>query len=34
MMVTWNQSEDSSDDEKEEEVANICNMSFEDQDGG
>ena len=32
MMATWSQSEDSSDDENEEEIANICFMAFEDQD--
>ena len=32
MMATWSQSEDSSDDESENEVANMCFMDFEDQD--
>ena len=32
MMATWSQSEDSSDDENGEEVANMCFMAFEDQD--
>ena len=32
MMATWSQSEDSSNDENEEEVANMCFMAFEDQD--
>ena len=32
MMATWSQSEDSSDDERENEFANICFMAFEDQD--
>ena len=32
MMATWNQSKDSSDDEKENEVANMCFMTFEDKD--
>ena len=32
MMATWSQSEDSSDDESENEFANICFMAFEDQD--
>ena len=32
MMETWSQSEDSSDDESENEFANICFMAFEDQD--
>ena len=32
MMATWNQSEDSSDDENEKEVANMCFMTFENQD--
>ena len=31
-MVTWSQSEDSSDDESENEFANMCFMAFEDQD--
>ena len=31
-MATWRQSEDSSDDESENEVANICFIDFEDQD--
>ena len=30
-MATWNQSKDSSDDENEKEVANMCFMAFEDQ---
>ena len=30
-MVTWSQSEDSSDDENENEVANLCFMAFEDK---
>ena len=32
MMATWSQSEDSSDDESENEFANMCFMAFEDQD--
>ena len=32
MMATWSQSEDSSDDESENEFANMCFMVFEDQD--
>ena len=32
MMATWSQSEDSSNDENEEEVVNMCFMAFEDQD--
>ena len=32
MMTTWSQSEDSSDDENEKEVVNMCFMAFEDQD--
>ena len=32
MMSTWSQSEDSSDDESENEFANMCFMAFEDQD--
>ena len=32
MMATWSQSEDSSDDESENEFANMCFMTFEDQD--
>ena len=32
MLVTWSQSEDSSDDENKEKVANMCFMNFEDQD--
>ena len=32
MISTWSQSEDSSYDENEEEVANMCFMAFEDQD--
>ena len=32
MMTTWSQSEDSSDDENENEVVNICFMNFEDKD--
>ena len=32
MIVTWSQSEDSSDDESENEFANMCFMAFEDQD--
>ena len=32
MMATWIQSEDSSDDESENEFANMCFMAFEDQD--
>ena len=32
MMATLSQSEDSSDDEDEKEVANICFMAFDDQD--
>ena len=32
MMATWNQSEDSSGDESENEFANMCFMTFEDQD--
>ena len=32
MMETWSQSEDSSDDENENEIANMCFMAFEDQD--
>ena len=31
-MATWSQSEDSSDDENEKEVANMCFMALEDQD--
>ena len=31
-MATWSQSEDSSDDENEKEVANMCFMAFENQD--
>ena len=30
MMATWTQSEDSSDDESENEFANMCFMAFED----
>ena len=30
-MATWSQSEDSSDDESENEFANMCFMAFEDQ---
>ena len=32
IMATWSQSEDSSDDENEKEVANMCSMALEDQD--
>ena len=32
MMATWSQSEDSSDDESENEFANMCFMAFENQD--
>ena len=32
MMATWSQSEDSSNDESENEVANMCFMAFKDQD--
>ena len=32
MMATWSQNEDSSNDEKEEEIANMCFMAFENQD--
>ena len=32
MMETWSQSEDSSDDENENEVTNMCFMVFEDKD--
>ena len=32
MMETWSQSEDSSNDENENEVANMCFMAFEEQD--
>ena len=32
MVATWSQSEDSSDDENENEVANMCFMAFEDKD--
>ena len=32
MMATWSQSKDSSDDESENEFANMCFMAFEDQD--
>ena len=32
MMTTWIQSEDSSDDENENEVDNMCFMAFEDKD--
>ena len=32
MMATWIQSEDSSDNESENEFANICFMAFQDQD--
>ena len=32
MKATWSQSEDSSDDENENEVANMCFMAFEDKD--
>ena len=32
MMETWRQSEDLSDDENENEIANMCFMAFEDQD--
>ena len=32
MMATWSQNEDSSDDESENEFANMCFMAFEDQD--
>ena len=32
MIATWSQSEDSSDDENEKEVANMCFMALEDQD--
>ena len=32
MMATWSQSEDSSDDESENEFANMCFMAFDDQD--
>ena len=31
-MATWSQSEDSSNDESENEFANMCFMTFEDQD--
>ena len=31
-MATWNQSKDSSDDENEKEVSNMCFMDLEDQD--
>ena len=31
MMTTWSQSEDSSNDENEKEVANMCFMALEDQ---
>ena len=31
MVATWSQSEDSSDDENENEVANMCFMAFEDK---
>ena len=34
MMATWSQNEDSSDDENEKEVANMCFMDFKDQDEG
>ena len=33
LMATWSQSESSSDNENEKEVANMCFMAFEDQDG-
>ena len=32
MMTTWSKSEDSSDDENEKEVVNMCFKAFEDQD--
>ena len=32
IMATWSQSEDSSDNESENEFANMCFMAFEDQD--
>ena len=32
MMATWIQSDDSSDDENEKEVFNMCFIAFEDQD--
>ena len=32
MMTTWSQSEDSSEDQNDEEIANMCFMAFEDQD--
>ena len=32
MMATWSQSEDSSNDENENEVANMCLMAFDDLD--
>ena len=32
LMATWSQSEGSSDNENEKEVANMCFMAFEDQD--
>ena len=31
-MATWSQTEDSSDNESENEFANMCFMAFEDQD--
>ena len=33
LMATWSQSEGSFDNENEKEVANMCFMDFEDQDG-
>ena len=33
MMTIWSQSEDSSDDENEKKVANMCFKAFEDPDG-
>ena len=32
MIATWSQSEDSSGDENEKEVANMCFLALEDQD--
>ena len=32
MVATWNQSEDSSDDEDKNEVSNMCFMDFEEKD--
>ena len=32
MMTTWSHSEDSSEDQNDEEIANMCFMAFEDQD--